>query len=286
MIYIHRISDQRMGGISTRNFRMFRELCGDKTLKNVVILTNMWGEVRPELGEARERELSSDPLFFKPVLEKGARMMRHDASLQSAQEVVRFFLNRKAEVLQIQREIVVEKKDILQTRAGEELNKELLAQMEKHQREMQQLQEDLRGMYPIESTQTQALKPFPLIAAMEEKDEETRREIEYERQRLAKEMERLEKETQNLSSSFEREKLELEERMQRMSEEARMERARIQEEYQRKLDELEEMRKDDSHHSREMQAKLTAEIEALKRKGEGFFQLMGRALTSLFTGKF
>ncbi|KAJ3498496.1 hypothetical protein NLJ89_g10213 [Agrocybe chaxingu] len=57
VIYIHRISDFRMGGISTRNFKMFHELCGDSTLKNVVILTNMWGEVSREVGEARDTDI-------------------------------------------------------------------------------------------------------------------------------------------------------------------------------------------------------------------------------------
>ncbi|KAF7424180.1 hypothetical protein PC9H_009483 [Pleurotus ostreatus] len=31
VIYIYRISDFRMGGISTRNFKMFRKLCGEAT---------------------------------------------------------------------------------------------------------------------------------------------------------------------------------------------------------------------------------------------------------------
>jgi hypothetical protein len=75
---MHRISDVRMGGISTRNFKMFRQLCGESTLRNVVIVTNMWGEVGREVGEAREAELGSDDRFFKPVLDKGAHMLRHN----------------------------------------------------------------------------------------------------------------------------------------------------------------------------------------------------------------
>ncbi|TEB19747.1 hypothetical protein FA13DRAFT_1593346, partial [Coprinellus micaceus] len=145
VIYIHRISDFRMGGISTRNFRMFRELCGDSSLKNVVILTNMWGEVNKEVGEARERELANDDLFFRPVLEKGAKMIRHDHTIASAQKVLRYFFNTRPAVLQIQREIVDEKKDILQTAAGEELNKALIEQMQRHKREMADLQEEWQG---------------------------------------------------------------------------------------------------------------------------------------------
>ncbi|KAG5219505.1 P-loop containing nucleoside triphosphate hydrolase protein [Salix suchowensis] len=56
-IYIHRISDVRMGGASTRNFKLFRGLCGDNMLQNVVIVTNMWSQVPLDVGEAREEEL-------------------------------------------------------------------------------------------------------------------------------------------------------------------------------------------------------------------------------------
>ena len=56
---------------------MFRKFCGDEALKNVAIVTNMWGEVSLEKGIAREKELASDDDFFKPVLQRDARMMRH-----------------------------------------------------------------------------------------------------------------------------------------------------------------------------------------------------------------
>lgn len=41
VLYFHRISDFEMGEISMRNLNMFRKLCGDGTLQNVVIVTNM-----------------------------------------------------------------------------------------------------------------------------------------------------------------------------------------------------------------------------------------------------
>ncbi|KAG8684824.1 hypothetical protein FRC08_013466, partial [Ceratobasidium sp. 394] len=44
IIYLHRITDGRMGGISRRTFKIFRELCGQKTLGNVLIVTNMWSD--------------------------------------------------------------------------------------------------------------------------------------------------------------------------------------------------------------------------------------------------
>ena len=51
VIYISRLSDKRFSGIAARNFKMFRELCGDKTLRNVIFVTNMWGKFRRMLGK-------------------------------------------------------------------------------------------------------------------------------------------------------------------------------------------------------------------------------------------
>ena len=85
---MHRISDFRVGGIARRNFSMFRNLCGDENLKNVVIATNMWGEVTPERGAARERELATDDLLFRPVLSHGAQMVRYENSTASAESIL------------------------------------------------------------------------------------------------------------------------------------------------------------------------------------------------------
>ncbi|KIP01782.1 hypothetical protein PHLGIDRAFT_326849, partial [Phlebiopsis gigantea 11061_1 CR5-6] len=73
IVYMHRISDVRAGGISRRNFALLRALCGNAPLRNVVVATNMWGEVDAARGAQREAELAADPLFFQPALARGAR---------------------------------------------------------------------------------------------------------------------------------------------------------------------------------------------------------------------
>ena len=93
VIYISRLSDKRFSGIAARNFKMFRELCGDKTLRNVIFVTNMWGEIPQDVGEARELELTTN--FLKPVLDKGAQLVRHHNTIQSAHDIIRFILENK-----------------------------------------------------------------------------------------------------------------------------------------------------------------------------------------------
>ena len=145
VIYLHRISDVRMGGISTRNFKMFRELCGESTLKNVVVVTNMWSEVSREVGEAREAELASRDIFFKPVLDKGAQLVRHENTQESAEAIMHYLISNHPLALRIQRELVDQHMDISQTAAGEELNRELMEQIRRHREEMRALQEDMKG---------------------------------------------------------------------------------------------------------------------------------------------
>ncbi|KIP06256.1 hypothetical protein PHLGIDRAFT_60285, partial [Phlebiopsis gigantea 11061_1 CR5-6] len=141
VIFFQRISDYRMGGVARKNFRLFRKLCGDETLKNVVIATNMWSDVAVELGEKRERELSESELFFKPALEKGAHLARHDNTLDSARRIVRQIVGFPTTALQIQVETVDQQKTLAQTAAGEDLKEELERLAAKHKEEL----EGLRG---------------------------------------------------------------------------------------------------------------------------------------------
>jgi hypothetical protein len=149
VIYVHRISDFRMGGISTRNFRMFRQLCGDTTLKNVVIVTNMWGEVEKQIGDARESELAGKDKFFKPALDKGAVMLRHENTRDSALNILRQIIQNHPVTLQIQREMVDEKKDISQTVAADELNREIMLQTTRFRNEMRALKEEMEGVCEV-----------------------------------------------------------------------------------------------------------------------------------------
>ena len=136
VIYIHRISDDRFGGITGRNFDMFRKLCGDTALKNVVIVTNMWDEVSRDIGEAHEKVLSNK--IFKPVLSKGAQMVRHHDTTESVHDIIRKILRNPPVVLQIQRELVDERKDLVNTTAAKAINRELNERVKQHQAELKE----------------------------------------------------------------------------------------------------------------------------------------------------
>ncbi|KAJ2922356.1 hypothetical protein H1R20_g14728, partial [Candolleomyces eurysporus] len=252
IIFVHRITDDRFGGVSGRNFKMFSKLCGDNSLKNVVLLTNKWNEVEKRVGLAKEHELATRDIFFKPALDKGARMMRHDGSRRSALKVIRSLLESDTGMVpQIAREIVVEKKDILQTAAGIALNEDLLAQRARYEERMKELGEDHE-------------------VALKTKDEEMRREIEEQAKELQADMKRVEEESKKLASDFQKERANFERRLKEIEEEARREQERIQEETRLKMEELQSKLFDDANISRAERERLLEEIEELRRK-QSFF---------------
>ena len=61
-------------------------------------------------------------VFFKPVLDKGGQMARHNNTAASAENIILLVLDNHPLPLRIQVELVHERKDISDTSAGEELN--------------------------------------------------------------------------------------------------------------------------------------------------------------------
>jgi hypothetical protein len=83
----------------------------------------MWSKIGRQ--EAREAELAINNAWFKPILDKGARLSRHNNDVQSAQAIIYSIIENQPRTLRIQHELVDLGKDISQTAAGEELNRML-----------------------------------------------------------------------------------------------------------------------------------------------------------------
>ncbi|CAL1717185.1 unnamed protein product [Somion occarium] len=266
ILYLHRISDPRMGGVSRRNFTMFRKLCGDETLDNVLLVTTMWGNVDPERGASRERELESDDILFKPVLEMGARMVRHDNTPERAHDILRMIMKNRRQALRIQRELVDEHKDISETGAGAELGRELAELAKKHREELKEIQEDME-------------------AALEAKDMATKRELEEYHKKLQDEMEKAERDRERLSREYAEEKKQSDEQMERFRKDLEAER-QARAERQKELERLQQEFANNMKLSAEAQQELKSQIHALQNRRKGFFENLGDAFNSLFSGHF
>ncbi|TFY58028.1 hypothetical protein EVJ58_g6669 [Rhodofomes roseus] len=181
--YMQRISDFRMTGISRRNFHLFRKICGEDTLKNVVIVTNMWSEVNAERGLAREDELASDSMFFKPALDKGAKMMRHDNTYHSAVTIMLQLIPNTPTPLLLQAELIEQEKDIAQTAAGTELARDIEEQRQKYVEELSELQQEMQD-------------------AFRERDHETAEELEHAQEETKAKVLMIEQQQQGFKGTF------------------------------------------------------------------------------------
>ena len=217
IIYIHRISDERFTGVSVRNFKMFRQLCGDSTLKNVIFVTNMWGKVPKEVGEAREKELAED--YFRPALEKDAQLARHHNTTQSAHDIIRRIMKNDPAPLLIQRELVDEGKDIKHTSAGEAVNEQVNALIKRHEAEMNALRQDMRQ-------------------ALEEKDEWMRKELEEEGRKLKIQVDKMRMEMATMATKYDQERKKMEQTVQRMREQVLQDKQKAYEAHTKQIDEL------------------------------------------------
>jgi hypothetical protein len=234
---MHRISDFRFGGITRQNFKMFKELCGENALKNVVIVTTMWSEVTQATGADREVQLKTNDKFFKPALDKQAQMLRHNNTIESAQAILRAIMHNHPISLKVQEEVVDQHKPIGDTGAAHELNREM-------EEKMRLLEEERRK-------------------AQEEKD----RAIKEQERRQKEELRRAHEERLRMEEQARLER-ERELARQRREEERQRERLLQLEQRRREIEELEERRREAEAEAR-ARAEVLAEIEAEENRERG-----------------
>jgi len=141
IIYFHRISDERWRKSDTRSFGWLKGICGERTLRNVVLMTNMWGNVDPIVGAAREQQLAAE--FVKPALDQGARFLRHYNTTESAHDIIREILKNRRTALQVQEELVDEGREFDQTTLGGGINREVEESTRRLERRVEELQNAL-----------------------------------------------------------------------------------------------------------------------------------------------
>lgn len=143
VIYVHRITDNRVGGLAKADFGMFRKMCGAESLQNVVIMTTMWSRVSEEEGQARAEELAELDDFFKPALEAGARLAHHKGdTVQTARNIIRPILDNHPIPLELQDDMVNKGKPVTQTEAGKEVDKHVTAVIEEYEEKIKHLMKE------------------------------------------------------------------------------------------------------------------------------------------------
>ncbi|KAK6345784.1 TAF5-like RNA polymerase II [Orbilia blumenaviensis] len=143
VVYLHKITEDRMYGTHVSNLLMLRRLVGEPSLRNVVLATTKWDAVTQEEGEKRERQLKQR--YWARLIEHGAKVARIRKEIpQSYLGVVDSLMENMGITLQIQKELGDDGLTLEQSSAGKVVLDEVNKATAAFKRQMERLSEELK----------------------------------------------------------------------------------------------------------------------------------------------
>ena len=147
VVYLHRITDNRMSGSSLRNLQIFRELCGQSAYPHVALTTTMWDALQdPGEGANYQNQLLSHGEWWGDMVRRQSHVARHDGKASTAESIIQNLISHRDPdlVLAIQREMVLQKKSLEDTSAGLETSRLFRAVQDKKRSELGTVQERIQ----------------------------------------------------------------------------------------------------------------------------------------------
>ncbi|KAF7983548.1 hypothetical protein HWV62_21122 [Athelia sp. TMB] len=86
ILYLHRITDNRMTSNVIANTDMLQRLCGNAALSNIILVTTMWDSVDQKTGERREKQLQD--IFWRSMVGHGSQNARFSLTSESAWDIL------------------------------------------------------------------------------------------------------------------------------------------------------------------------------------------------------
>ncbi|KAJ4985396.1 hypothetical protein SVAN01_09151 [Stagonosporopsis vannaccii] len=116
VIYIHRITDNRYSRAAVRNLELCKRVCGRDAYKNVILVTSGWHQVDASTAEGREKQLEDD--FWASMISQGSNVGRYYGDQASAVGLLNTMMSQDEVVLQLQKELLDDGKELDATAAG------------------------------------------------------------------------------------------------------------------------------------------------------------------------
>ena len=111
---------------------MFRQLCGDEGLRNVILVTTMHGLVDDATRNEREADLRAN--YWSSMEARGAQYARFHRTPAFGHAIIRMLEGRPRVVLGVQREMVDQNRNVGDTAAASTLYTQKAAELAERQR--------------------------------------------------------------------------------------------------------------------------------------------------------
>jgi len=144
IIFLHRITDNRLQGSAKRTLAILRKLCGPDALKRVVLVTTMSNKAAEEEAVvARGKLLTNTDDLWGGMLSQGSSCYRHDNTASTAKAIVNLLASHDEPVAtDLQRQLVDEHQPLDETGAGRVLDAEMAREKDAWKQERLQMQQD------------------------------------------------------------------------------------------------------------------------------------------------
>jgi energy-coupling factor transporter ATP-binding protein EcfA2 len=154
-LYLHSIETTKMYGSNLRNFHLFANLVGGRSMNNVGLVTTHWDTVPRATAIRRESQLSARP--WSIYLQHGARTYRAENSRESCRAIARQLLELQPTFLQIQEEMTRGRKALRDTEAGKHVIKEVEQRIQEEREYIGVLKKRLKEVDGEEEVETKKL---------------------------------------------------------------------------------------------------------------------------------
>ncbi|KAH8714048.1 P-loop containing nucleoside triphosphate hydrolase protein, partial [Phaeosphaeriaceae sp. PMI808] len=119
VIYLHRITDNRIGGSGKRTMTVLQRMCGPDNFQNIALVTTMWDKlVDQKEGEKNEKELETTGEFWGQMISRKAMVSRHYGKKETAFKIVKQIIPKPTVSLTMQAELSLERANVVGTAAG------------------------------------------------------------------------------------------------------------------------------------------------------------------------
>ena len=187
IVYLNRITDNRLRGTAQQGLRALKAMCGNRSLHGVVFATTMWDKFAPEfILKAFKRHEELRKRIHEEMGDNGGQIVALTAGAADALKVVEQIIRRNSRMtLEFQRQLVDEGLELQETDVGKILFARPSDRYAEHQEAINKAQEAILADACAQGAASTANRDFAMKSMLNDLDAGTERSTQMQ-QKLSK----------------------------------------------------------------------------------------------------